>query len=115
MGGSGDDVGRAVALDAGGNAVVVGAFQGSVDFGGGSLTAAGSGDLFVAGYAAGSGAHRSSRRFGGLGYQYAAAAAIGPGGTPVVAGYFQGTLDLGDGASHVAGGLYDGFVATLVP
>jgi len=38
----------AVAVDASGNAMVTGYFDGTVDFGGGALTSAGSFDIFVA-------------------------------------------------------------------
>ncbi|MBI2819399.1 MAG: hypothetical protein HYX73_05410, partial [Acidobacteria bacterium] len=41
------DSGYGVAVDGNGNAVVTGAFNGTVDFGGGGLTSAGGGDIFV--------------------------------------------------------------------
>ena len=51
FGAAGDDLGYAVATDGNGNSVFVGTFQGTVDFGGGPLTAAGSTDMFVLGLA----------------------------------------------------------------
>src|SRR6185369_10004721 len=46
-----NNFGQGIALDASSNVVVTGYFQGSIDFGGGSLTAPGSGnDIFVAKY-----------------------------------------------------------------
>ncbi|MBI4705913.1 MAG: hypothetical protein HY744_32880 [Deltaproteobacteria bacterium] len=47
FGSSGGDQGRAVALDANGNALVAGLFSGTVDFGGGPLVSAGGHDIFV--------------------------------------------------------------------
>jgi len=41
------DFGLSVAVDASGNVLVTGVFGGTVDFGGGPLTSAGSGDIFV--------------------------------------------------------------------
>ncbi|MCH7548513.1 MAG: SBBP repeat-containing protein [Candidatus Krumholzibacteriota bacterium] len=64
FGGTGRDVGWAVAVDAPGNVVVTGRFLGTVDFGGGNLVSAGASDIFVAKYDA-SGVHQWSRRFGG--------------------------------------------------
>jgi hypothetical protein len=47
FGSSGDDFGYSVATDASGNAIFTGTFQGTVNFGGGSLTATGLTDLFI--------------------------------------------------------------------
>jgi hypothetical protein len=111
-GGTGDDAARGIAVS-GGGLVVTGAFQGTVDFGGGALTSVGSGDQFVARYDA-AGGHLWSRRFGGAGYQYGAGVALDRGGNPFVCGYFQNATDFGTGALASAG-LYDGFVARLAP
>jgi len=46
-GSTGYDYGYAVAADASGNAIFTGMFQGTVDFGGGPVTAAGWSDLFI--------------------------------------------------------------------
>jgi hypothetical protein len=102
-----------VATDSAGNVFVTRYFNGSVDFGGGPLTSSGPGDLFVARYGS-TGTLAWSRRFGGLGYQYGSGVAIGTPGNPVVAGYFQTSVDFGSGA-FAAAGLYDGFVASLAP
>ena len=40
--------GDGAALDASGNTFVTGRFRGSIDFGGGALTDAGTGDIFIA-------------------------------------------------------------------
>jgi hypothetical protein len=112
-GAAGDDRARAVTLTPGGDVIVTGGFQGSVDFGGGPLTSSGPGDVFVARYGP-TGTHVWSRRFGGLGYQYGSGVAVGTPGNTIVAGYFQTSVDFGSGASAAAG-LYDGFVASLAP
>ncbi|HEX5134418.1 MAG TPA: hypothetical protein VFW81_03410 [Thermoanaerobaculia bacterium] len=92
-----------LALDGTGNVVVVGAFQGSVDFGGGSLTSVGGIDMFVAKYSA-SGAHLWSRRFGGASDDYAEAVTVDGAGDVAVAGYFSGSADFGSGVLTSAGG-----------
>ena len=48
FGGTSGDYGLSVAIDSAGNVLVTGYFQGTVDFGGGGLTNAGSVDIFVA-------------------------------------------------------------------
>lgn len=113
VGAAGDDSARGVTFTTAGDVLVTGAFQGSVDFGGGPLASVGSGDQFVARYGP-TGAHVWSRRFGGLGYQYGAAIAAGPAGNPIVAGYFQTSTDFGSG-TLTAAGLYDGSLASLAP
>jgi len=113
-GAAGGDGGQGVTIDGSGNVVVTGSFQGSVDFGGGALTSIGGGDLFVATYAAADGHHLWSRRFGGSGYQYGQGVAAGSAGAVVVTGYYQTSIDFGDGALASAG-LNDAFVASLVP
>ena len=113
MGGTGEDAARGVAVDAAANVLLTGGFAGTADFGGGPLTAVGGGDLVVARYAPANGAHQSSRRFGGPGYQYGTAIAAS-GGSAAIAGYFEGTIDLGSGAVSTAGA-FDGLVGTVAP
>jgi hypothetical protein len=98
-----------IAVDSAGNAVVVGAFQNSVNFGGGTLTSAGGMDAFVVKYSA-SGAHLWSRRFGGSSDDYAEGVAVDNAGDVAVAGYFSGSADFGSGVLTSAGGT-DAFVA----
>ncbi len=113
FGAASDDDAKAVAFDPSGNALLGGSFGGSVDFGGGALTSVGGGDAFIAKLSP-AGAHVSSRRFGGSGYQYTNAMAFDGSGNTFAAGMFQGTIDFGQGARSCAG-LYDAFVAKLAP
>jgi hypothetical protein len=107
----GDDV----AIDADGNILLTGRFQGIIDFGGGPLLSAGSEDVFVAKLTA-DGTHLFSHRFGdNNNNQIASAIAVDPSGAALVAGRFEGTLDFGKRPLMVAGDDYDVFVAKLSP
>ncbi len=113
FGGQLNQVANGIMSDATGNAVVVGSFDVSVDFGGGQLTAFGHDDAFVAKLGA-DGAHLWSKRFGNGHFQTANAVAIDAAGNIVVAGSFRGAIDLGGGQLDSAGVL-DVFVAKLDP
>jgi len=56
FGNAASELGRSVATDAGGNVIMTGTFQNTVDFGGGGLTATGI-DIVLAKYATANGAH----------------------------------------------------------
>jgi hypothetical protein len=64
-----------VAVDGAGNVLLTGDFDGTVDFGGGPLTSAGSDDIFVAKLDA-QGNHLWSKRFGDSYYQQADAVTV---------------------------------------
>jgi hypothetical protein len=98
-----------IAVDSAGNVIVAGAFQNSVNFGGGTLTSAGGMDAFVVKYSA-LGAHLWSRRFGGASDDYAEGVSVDGAGDIAVAGYFSGSADFGSGVLTSAGGT-DVFVA----
>jgi len=102
-GGTGHDFGQAVAIAEDGDVVVTGGFTGSVDFGGGALTSAGSYDLFVLRLSNG-GAHRWSRRGGGTGDDSGAAVAVDLDGDVSVAGTISGAAEVGGGTLTSAGG-----------
>ncbi|MBI4702542.1 MAG: hypothetical protein HY744_15590 [Deltaproteobacteria bacterium] len=104
---------RGLAVDGSGNAVLAGRFEGSADFGGGQLASKGGADIFVAKLDA-SGKHLFSQRFGESDVQEANAVAVGPSGSIVVAGAFQGKLALG-GKTLNSGGSADVLVAALAP
>jgi hypothetical protein len=101
-GGTSDQYGQAVVLDAGGNVIVAGTFWGSIDLGGGTLTSAGLTDVFLAKYNA-TGAHMWSRCFGDAGMQNTTAVAVAANGKVAFTGYFRGTVDFGGGALTSAG------------
>ncbi len=108
-GGTGYDVGNRVALDADGNAVVVGAFLGSIDFGTGKLIkSAGGADLFVVRYN-GAGTVMWASGFGGPGDDVANGVALDGSSAAIVLGTYQVGADLGSGP--LPADPYDGFVA----
>jgi hypothetical protein len=73
---------------------IAGTFEAPIDFGGGPLDTTGNQDIFLARFGA-DGSHVKSRRFGDTGYQSLTAFALSPGGNPVLAGSFSGSLDFG--------------------
>jgi hypothetical protein len=105
----------AVALDRTGAALVAGALRGAVDFGGGQLRSAGDStpDAFAVKLDA-AGAHVWSHRFGDAAAQEALAVAVDTGGSVVLAGRFEGSVDFGGGFLRSAG-LDDVFVARFDP
>lgn len=113
FGDGGMHVVQGVATDGEGNVVVAGYFEGTVDFGGGPLTSAGSTDIFVAKFGS-DGSHFWSRRFGDADHQAANALALDSSGNVVIAGGIMGTVDFGGGVLTGAGG-WDIFVARFGP
>ena len=111
LGGTNADEGFDIAMDLGGNVIVAGAFQGTVDFGTGPLTSAGAWDVVVAKYSAG-GTPQWSRSFGGTGNDIGYSVAVDAGGNATVTGYFQSTVNFGGGAVTAAGDT-DMFVVNL--
>jgi hypothetical protein len=105
LGASQDDSTSGVATDAGGNVLVTGYFQNTVNFGGAAFTSAGS-RTFVAKYSP-TGAP-SGRGGSGLGDRHGNAVAVDGSGTHRRRG-LQGTVDLAAGISSAGG--YDIFVA----
>jgi hypothetical protein len=95
-------VGRA-ATDGSDNVVITGGFAGNVDFGGGSLTSAGGGDIFVA-ILDSNGNHRWSRRFGDVDDQSGSLVAAYGSSNIVITGGFNGAVDFGGGLLTSAGG-----------
>ena len=109
MGAAGIDIGYAVAVDASGNVVVVGTFENSVNFGGGTLTSAGMSDVFIAKYSA-AGTHICSLAVGGTGDERAYSVAVDSNGDIAVTGTFQGSVNFG-GVTKTSNGVADGYVA----
>jgi hypothetical protein len=113
FGSAGGDAGQTVAVDGSGNIVVAGYFQGTVNFGSGTLTSAGGYDLFLAKYSA-TGACLWATRFGSTGDEFVKSVAVDSSGNIVVAGKFTGSANFGGAAVSSAGGL-DMFVAKYSP
>ena len=102
FGATGADQGWSVSADGSGNVVATGRFVGTVDFGGGPLTSAGSEDIFLAKYDAG-GAHVWSKRFGGTSADQGWSVTVDGSGDAVLTGHFTGTVDFGGGPLTSAG------------
>lgn len=100
FGGSGDDGGRGLALDADGNIFLAGKFEGSVDFDPGSelaeSTSQGGRDVFIVKLTDG-GDFMSLTTFGGLGDDDAFNIAVAEDGSLYVAGRFRSTVDFDPG------------------
>ncbi len=108
FGGTLADNGHAVTTDGANNVVLVGAFAGTADFGGGPLVASGT-DVVIAKFTA-NGVHQWSSNYGGILTDQAFDVAVDGSGHIVVAGYFESTADFGGGAKVSNGGT-DVFVA----
>ena len=105
-----------VSVDKAGNGLIIGTFDGTLDFtfgAGGSMTALGGGDLFIAKHDP-LGKHLWSKRFGDATAQSGVAIGTDATGNVYVAGNFQGQIDFGKGVLTSAGG-DDVFVAKLDP
>jgi hypothetical protein len=97
---------QAIALDASGGVVTTGSFDGSVDFGAGTVT--GNSDIFVAKYSA-TGTPSWSHHYGGSNYDQGYAIAIAGNGDVMVGGTAYGQVDFGTG-NVGASGTSDGFL-----
>jgi len=106
---SGATVGQAIDADGAGNVLVTGHFSGGVDFGGGTLTSAGSSDIFVLKLDA-AGNHVWSASYGDVSSDAGQGIAADDAGNVFVTGSFAGSVDFGGGALASAGAL-DVFVA----
>jgi hypothetical protein len=96
FGGSEWDYPNDVALDGGGNVVLTGQFMGTVNFGGGPLSAP-SGTLngFLLKLASANGSYLISRQFGDMKLSTGRAVAVDPANNIFVTGVFESTLSLG--------------------
>ena len=114
FGGSGVDIGYALALDGAGNVLLTGCFADRIGFGGTELVARGALDLFVAKLGAADGRHLWSRSFGSTGHDVGHTIACDAAGHAVLSGFFQGRLELGDGQPALqSAGKSDIFVLKL--
>jgi hypothetical protein len=92
-----------VATDGAGNIAVTGHFGGTVDFGGGNLTSAGSNDIYLAKFSP-AGVHQWSQRFGDAADQRGQYVATDGSGNVIITGWGGGTIDFGGGG--LVGGVY---------
>ncbi len=111
FGDTGGDAAYAVAIDPNDNIYVAGSFIVKIDFGGGTLSSAGSSDIFVAKFDAGGG-HLWSQRFGGTSSDTGRAIACRGTSAVTLAGSFQATVNFG-GGNLTSAGSEDAFVADL--
>lgn len=120
MGGSGNDVGLSIALDAGGNVYTTGYFYSTVNFnpGGGAftLTAPGGGsDIFICKLNS-SGDFVWAKNFGTTGWDVGYDIAVDANGTVFATGRFEGTVDFDNGSginNLTADGVSDGYLMRL--
>ncbi|HLG35898.1 MAG TPA: SBBP repeat-containing protein, partial [Bacteroidia bacterium] len=103
MGGTDNDYGSSISLDAAGNVYTTGSFQGTVDFDPGpgvfNLTAAGGWDIFVSKFD-GSGNFTWAKRMGGISTDrsFSIALDLAGSGDVYTTGFFMGTADFDPGA-----------------
>jgi hypothetical protein len=110
LGNDGGDAYR-LAPDGAGNVYAIGDFQGTVSFGGTTLTSAGGYDVYVAKLTS-AGTVAWAKRLGGGGQDYVYGLALDRSGNVYVAGDFQGTAIFGT-FSLTTTGSYGAFVARL--
>ncbi|NUO47490.1 MAG: hypothetical protein HOV80_01395 [Polyangiaceae bacterium] len=100
-----------LATDGSGNIVIIGQFEGSMDFGGGALTSAGALDVFLAKLDP-MGNHVWSKRFGDASTQYGSDVAVDAAGNVFITGGLAGTVSFG-GPPISATNLQNLFLAKL--
>ncbi|MBL8741086.1 MAG: hypothetical protein JNK04_08335 [Myxococcales bacterium] len=102
-----------VAVAAGDDIVIAGELIGSFDFGGGPISSA-DGDVFVVKLSP-SGQLIWQRTFGGPGRQLARALAVDSSNRVLIAGYFQGTMTIGEDELSSVDADFDAFLLRLDP
>jgi len=111
FGSSNDQYSFCIAVDDSGDVFLSGLFGGLVNFGGETLSSAGSWDVFVVKLDS-AGNHIWSKSFGDASAQYSRAIAVDSYDNVLFAGYFEGTVNFGGGNLVSAGG-EDVFVTKL--
>ncbi|MEW6467537.1 MAG: SBBP repeat-containing protein, partial [Bacteroidota bacterium] len=119
LGGSLPDMGLSVGLDAGGNVLTTGYFQGTADFDPGplafNLISSGSEDVFIS-KLDGSGNFTWACQFGGAAAERGTSLVLDASGNVHTVGYFQGTADFDPGPGTLnltSGGAEDIFISKL--
>jgi hypothetical protein len=107
FGGISNDFGYSLSVDSLGNIYITGYFSSSsIDFGGGALTNAGKGNIFIARFD-GNGNHLWSKRFGGSNVDISTSISVDNSGNVYIAGGFgSSTIDFGGGSLTNAGNCY---------
>jgi hypothetical protein len=103
-----------VVVDSSGASVALGYLKGRADFGGGFLTSAGAGDIYLVKRAS-DGSYVWSQRFGSTEDDRPKGIAIDAGGNILITGYFRGTMSFGGAALTAAPGTANGFLAKYSP
>jgi len=94
-----------IATDSWGNILLTGSFEGTVDFGGGTLASQGDDDIFLARFSP-SGIHQWSTSFGDWQEQKGTCITASPNGDIISTGWLCGTVDFGGGPIS-GGGAFD--------
>ena len=95
-GGTSTERGYSIAVDSSGNAYITGFFNGTVDFGGGDVTSAGSNEIFVLKLDS-SGVSQWVNTYGSTSNNLGLGIAVDSSGKFYTTGGFQGTVDFGGG------------------
>ena len=111
FGGTGGDTGIDIAIDSSDNAYLTGNFEGTVNFGGGDITSAGTADIFVLKLNS-SGTFQWVNTYGDTGTDVGIGIETNSSNNSYITGYFQGTVNFGGGDITSAGD-YDIFVLKL--
>ena len=114
FGDANDQYANAVGVSPSGEVVVGGAFYGTVNLGGRTLTSGGDADVYVAKLSA-CGAHVSSLRVGDASLQSLRSLAVDKDGDVVVTGWNEGAMAFVNGPTLTSSGVEDLFVAKLDP
>lgn len=104
--------GTAIGVDSTGSAVITGSFFGTLPMDGETLTSTGGQDVFLVKLGE-DGAYVWGQSYGDANTQQPKALALDAQDNILLAGYFNGAIDFGDGGSHTSGGAQDAFLAKL--
>ncbi|TFJ85412.1 hypothetical protein NSK_003371 [Nannochloropsis salina CCMP1776] len=111
FGGTKDDIGNAIAVDASGSSYTTGYFQGNMTVGSTTLTSAGAADIFIINLDS-SGSPVWAMSFGGTSGDFGFAIAVDASGSSYTTGYFQKSMTVGSTTLTSAGGA-DIFIINL--
>lgn len=111
FGDASDQFANDIAVDPANNVYISGGFDGSVNFGGGSLTSLGARDLFIAKFGP-TGTYSWAKRFGDAQEQEPGGLSVDLGSAVYFTGYYKGTPDFG-GGPLANNGSYDAFLVKL--